>query len=91
MAKHIGYREISKADWGHPRIEGESEIDHKRRVASADDNDGINTGCLQRIADAIEIMAKNHAELIEDRDKYERWFKSEAEYYNRERRLPFAA
>jgi len=32
----------------------------------------INTGCLQRIADAAELMAKNHAQLVRERDDYER-------------------
>jgi hypothetical protein len=32
--------------------------------------DNVNTGCLQRIADACELMAKNHAELERERDCY---------------------
>jgi len=28
--------------------------------------------CLQRIADAAELMAKNHAQLVRERDDYER-------------------
>jgi len=32
----------------------------------------INAGSLQRIADATELMAKNHAALIADADYYKR-------------------
>jgi len=35
----------------------------------------INAGSLLRIADAAEKMAENHAQLIEERDKYYRWYK----------------
>lgn len=34
----------------------------------------IRTGCLQRIADATELMAKNHAALVDERDRYLRWY-----------------
>ncbi len=34
----------------------------------------INSGCLQRIADAVEKMAENHLVLIAERDKYKRWY-----------------
>ena len=34
----------------------------------------INAGSLQRIADASELMAKNHAELIAERDKFKSWY-----------------
>jgi hypothetical protein len=44
----------------------------------------IKTGCLQRIADATELMAKSHAELErslrlarEERDRAQRWLKHE--------------
>lgn len=40
----------------------------------------INAGSLQRIADACELMAKNHAQLIRDRDMFEKWFKEERAY-----------
>jgi hypothetical protein len=33
----------------------------------------INAGSFQRIADACELMAKSHAQLIEERDRYKRW------------------
>ncbi|MBW7935046.1 MAG: hypothetical protein H3C62_15855 [Gemmatimonadaceae bacterium] len=37
----------------------------------------VQIGCLQRIADAAETMAQNHAHLIAERDRYERWYNSE--------------
>jgi len=39
--------------------------------------ENINTGTLQRIADATEKMASNYTFLQNERDKYERWFKGE--------------
>ena len=35
----------------------------------------INTGSLQRIADACEAMAKNHITLMNERDRFERWYR----------------
>lgn len=40
-------------------------------------NEEINTGCLQRIADATEAMAKNHIKLQYDLDQYKRWYEQE--------------
>lgn len=37
----------------------------------------LQTGCLQRIADATELMAKSYRGLIEERDFYKRWWKKE--------------
>jgi len=34
----------------------------------------INTGSLQRIADATEKMAVNYAQIIEEKENYKRWF-----------------
>ncbi len=34
----------------------------------------INCGSLQRIADSCELMAKRNQELIDDRDRYKRWY-----------------
>lgn len=31
--------------------------------------ESLKLGCLQRIADATEIMSKNHVELIKERDR----------------------
>lgn len=37
----------------------------------------INCGSLLRIADAAEIMAKNHQQLIDERDRYKQWYEQE--------------
>lgn len=37
--------------------------------------DGLKTGCLMRIADATEVMAKRYQDLIDERDRYKRWHK----------------
>ena len=39
----------------------------------------IKESILLRIAEATELMAQNHKELIEDRDRYERWYREEQE------------
>lgn len=41
--------------------------------------DQIQLGCLQRIADATELMAKNHDQLVADRDRYQRWYDQQRE------------
>lgn len=41
------------------------------------DIDLVNMACLQRIAAATELMAKNHAILLDERDRYFRWYKEE--------------
>lgn len=46
-------------------------------------NENIQLGCMLRIADATEAMAKRHTELIDERDRYKRWY----EQSNRERLL----
>ena len=42
--------------------------------------DAINSGSFQRIADACELMAKNYTDLINDRDRFERWYREEKRY-----------
>lgn len=37
----------------------------------------INVGSLQRIADAAEKMAQNYTSLIEELDRYKRWYEEE--------------
>lgn len=37
----------------------------------------VQLGCLQRIADSLEKMEQPFAKLIEERDRYERWYRSE--------------
>lgn len=56
---HRSYRKESKKDWGTRNSDGLSL-------------EQINTGCLLRIADASEAMAKNHQKLIDDLDYYKR-------------------
>lgn len=49
----------------------------KKEWTSDDTREDINAGSFQRIADACELMARNHAALIAERDRYERWHKEE--------------
>lgn len=39
--------------------------------------DQLKLGCLQRITDATELIAKNYQQLITDRDNYKRWYEEE--------------
>lgn len=39
--------------------------------------DELKIGCLQRIADASELAAKNHAALVAERDRLVRWHKED--------------
>ncbi|QDU67692.1 hypothetical protein [Engelhardtia mirabilis] len=39
--------------------------------------EGINSGSLQRIADATEIMAQSYQGLIDERNRYERLYTAE--------------
>lgn len=39
-------------------------------VTDAITNEQIRVGCLQRIADAAELAARNHRELVNERDNY---------------------
>jgi len=57
-------RDKSRAPWGH----------------DASTFEAINTGSLQRIADATEKMALRHTELIGQRDSFERRLKAEQSY-----------
>lgn len=44
--------------------------------------EGINTGSLQRIADATEKMAANYSQLIQERDNYKKWYHEKMERVN---------
>ena len=46
----------------------------------------IKVGCLQRIAEATELMAQNHQELIDQRDMYQRWYKEASRDLRSEKR-----
>lgn len=39
----------------------------------------LQIGCLQRIADATEVIAKNYNQLLEEVEKYRRWYLDERE------------
>lgn len=41
-------------------------------------NEEINTGCLQRIADATEAMAQGYIALQNQRDQYKRWYEQKS-------------
>lgn len=63
MAKD--FKELSKENW----------VPNMGTVT----NDSIKTGCLQRIADASELMASNFIALQNDRDYYKRRLNEESE------------
>lgn len=47
----------------------------RRNWGNSDDRfniDQLNLGCLQRIADAVELMAQNYQQLVADRDSWKR-------------------
>ena len=67
----INFRESSRNDWTRPG--GATPEDAK-------------LGCLQRIADATELMAKDHAKLIRELDCAEKSRKSWMESYDRSTR-----
>ena len=47
----------------------------KKNWTSEDTVGEIKVGSLQRIADATEAMARSYQQLIDERDKYKRWWK----------------
>lgn len=60
------YRDESRRNWGRTT---EGELEH----------DDLSFGALLRIADAAELMAQNHATLLQERDNYQRWYREEKE------------
>lgn len=50
--------------------------DSREVWTSAKTVEHINAGSLQRIADATELMARRHLDLIRERDEYERRYKA---------------
>ena len=66
----------------------------KRDWSSSDTIEHLQFGCMQRIADACELMAEGHLtmaksyrELIEERDRYARLFRAQQdEIYRLSRR-----
>jgi hypothetical protein len=69
--KFKSFREESKTNWGVTQ-------DEKDPL----NNDQLRTGAMLRIADATEKMARNHIDLINDRDRFERYYR-EARAQNR--------
>ncbi len=57
---HKSYREESRKDYG-------------TTTPGTLDRDQIRTGALLRIADATELMARRHTQLIMERDEYKRF------------------
>lgn len=57
MGKFIDHRENSRVQWGRT-CNGENNPDRE----------DIRTGCLLRIADATEAMAKEHNRLLRDNE-----------------------
>jgi len=57
------YRKISRTDWG--------------TNDSAFTQDQFKLGAILRIADALEVIAKNNQNLIEEVEKYKRWYATE--------------
>jgi hypothetical protein len=45
--------------------------------AVGEDYGHINAGSLQRIASATELMARGYQNLIDERDRYKRWYDRE--------------
>jgi len=39
--------------------------------------ENINLGSLQRIADSLELIARNYGDLITERDRYKKWYQEE--------------
>lgn len=64
-------KEHSKTNWSR-----HNAADPKDEKYPGDES--IKLGCLQRIADATEMMAKNHTTLQEDKERYERWYNASA-------------
>ena len=70
MANFKNYREESKLNYG--------TLD-----PGSLSSDQLRTGALLRIADATEVMAKNYQELIDERDRYKRYYREEREVNKR--------
>lgn len=58
---------------------GSTREQSRKDWACDNDRDLLKLGCLQRIADATEAMARRHAELMADLDMYKRMYKAAIE------------
>jgi predicted Rossmann fold nucleotide-binding protein DprA/Smf involved in DNA uptake len=69
---NYSWKEASRKNW-MSQLEKEDDIP----------TDQIQAGAIMRIADAVEVMAKNYNELIRERGNFERWYKEERERKNK--------
>ena len=60
------YKDESRLDWG-------KELCEQQSPTMAE----LQFGAILRIADAAELMAKNHQQLTEQRDLYKRWYEQQ--------------
>lgn len=60
----------------HTSYRAESRKDYGTTSTGTLDRDQLKLGALLRIADATEMMAKRHADLIDERDRYKRWYET---------------
>lgn len=58
------YKEESRKGWHLPG-DAKPGVEH------------LQLGCMQRIADATELMARRYQELIDERDRWKRWHDTE--------------
>jgi hypothetical protein len=56
------------------RAESKKEFSRSNGVYDLEE---VKLGCLQRIADATEVMSRNHSALVSERDMYERWYREQ--------------
>ena len=67
---------------------GTAREDSRREYSSAQSDSDLRLGCLQRIADAVELTAKNYVAMQSDRDHCKRLFEAERMWRKRlERRV----
>ena len=59
------YKELSRENWGTD--------------LTIPTNEQIKIGAIQRIADATELMAQRYQGIIDDRDRYKRYYENQLE------------
>lgn len=67
--KLINLKDSSRINWAASPL---NEFDYLGDM-------NVQLGCLMRIADAVEIMAKNYTQMQNDRDCYMKWYREERE------------
>ncbi len=73
MAKKYCLKQVSELNW---------------QISLDNANAYLKDSILLRIAEATELMAQNHKDLVRDRDDHERWYREEQEKaYNLEKRI----